>query len=85
MRYEIIICFKGSNGSTAYPAKSLQQVNEFLLECIDETVHSVEVRDRILKSLVTWIPGRKYRISKATFVESALPKPTRRKNLARYL
>lgn len=82
MRYEIIIVFTGRTGSTTYPVKSLRQVNEFLLQCIDDTVHSVEVRDRVLRSLVTWSGSA---ISKAHFLEEALPMPTRRKNLARYL
>jgi len=54
VRYEIIIKFKGANSAEFLPVKRLKEVNDWLAACIDDTVHSVDVRDRIRMVAVTY-------------------------------
>lgn len=65
MRYEIIIMFKGAHSSESFTMKTLPQVNAWLVACIDDTVHSVDVRDTVRKTIVTY---NGVQISKASFI-----------------
>lgn len=65
MRYEIIIVFKSDYSATKFESKSLQEVNNWLKECVDDTVQSVDVKDNIRKTSVTYNGSQ---ISKGAFL-----------------